>query len=256
MSVCVISQPRFFPGLHYLHRMMVADVFVIFDTVQFTPRHEENRAKLKTAQGLQWLTVPMRQSSREQLILDTHVDDSQAWQRKAGGTLDNLYRHAPYYKTYAPEIISILEAPHQTLPQLDRASWETALRLLGVTCRFVYASDLPVSGKGPRLLLDICKYLGSDVYLSGAFGREYLDVGEFAAEGVEVRFHEYTYPVYPQRFGDFVPFLSYLDMLFNIGLERDKVLAGGRMLSSDGSALAPQLSPASSAAGSLDEGIH
>lgn len=226
MSICVISQPRFFPGLHYLHRMMIADIFVILDTVQFTPRHEENRAKLKTPQGPQWLTVPMCQSSREQLIRNTYLDNSQPWQGKAIKTLNNLYGRAPYYKTYAPEIMSLLEAPYETLTQLDRASWEPALRLLGVTCQFVCASELPVTGKGPRLLLDICKYVGSNIYLSGGFGREYLNITEFAAEGVEVKFHEYNYPVYPQRFNDFVPFLSYLDMLFNIGLEPNKVLAG------------------------------
>ena len=230
MSICVISQPRFFPGLHYLYRMMVTDVFVIFDTVQFTPRHEENRAKLKTPQGTQWITVPMHKLSREQLIRDTRISNNQPWQKKAIKTLNHLYSKAPYYQTYSPEIISVLEAPHETLTQLDRASWEPALRLLEVTCQFVYASELPVSGRGPRLLLEICKYLGSNTYLSGAFGRDYLDVGEFTAEGVAVRFHEYSYPLYPQRFGDFVPYLSYLDMLFNTGLERDKVLAGGMML--------------------------
>jgi hypothetical protein len=226
MSICVISQPRFFPGLHYLHRMMIADIFVILDTVQFTPRHEENRTKLKTPQGPQWLTVPMRQFSREQPIRDTHLDNNQPWQDKAIKMLNNLYSRTPNYKTYAPEIISLLEAPYKTLTQLDRASWEPALRLLGITCEFVYASDLPMSGRGPQLLLDICKYLEANIYLSGAFGREYLNRADFAAAGVEVRFHEYNYPVYPQRFGDFVPFLSYLDMLFNIGLERDKVRLG------------------------------
>jgi len=230
MSVCIISQPRFFPGLHYLHRMMVADIFVILDTVQYNPRHEENRTKLKAPQGAKWLTVPMRQISREQLILHTHMDNGQPWQRKAIKTLKTLYSKAPRYEVYAPEINSILEEPHDTLVQLDRASWEPALRLLGITCQFVYSSELPVSGKGPRLLLDICKYLGSNIYLSGGFGREYLDIAEFAAEGIELRFHEYSYPVYPQRHGDFVPFLSYLDMLFNAGLERNKVLAGGKML--------------------------
>jgi len=228
--MCVISQPRFFPGLHYLHRMMVADIFVIFDTVQFTPRHEENRAKLKGPQGAQWLTVPTHRNSREQPILHTRLDNSQDWQTKAIKTLKTLYGKAPYYKTYAPEIIRVLEATYETLSQLDCATWEPTLQRLGITCRFVRASELPVSGRGPRLLLDICKHLGADLYLSGAFGREYLNVADFRAEGVEVRFHDYAYPVYRQCFGDFVPFLSYLDMLFNIGLERETVLAGGRVL--------------------------
>ena len=233
MTFCVISQPRFFPGLHYLHRMMLADVFVVLDTVQFSPRHEENRTKLKSAQGPQWLTVPMRKSGREQLILDTRIDNGHTWQRKAVKTLTHLYNKTPYYNTYSPEIIRILEAPHETLVELNRASWEPALRLLDVTCKFVCASELPVQGRGPRLLLDICKHLGANIYLSGAFGREYLDFAEFAAGGVKVRLHEYNYPVYLQRFGGFVPFLSYLDMLLNVGLDRDKVLAGGKILDAE-----------------------
>src|SRR5713226_4677162 len=109
MSTCVISQPRLFPGLHYLHRMMAADVFVIFDTVQYNPRHEENRAKLKTARGREWLTVPMPQASRGQLIRDTRIDDSQPWQRKAWRTIENLYGKAPCFAAHAAEIQKIVE---------------------------------------------------------------------------------------------------------------------------------------------------
>src|SRR3989449_11059860 len=125
MPACVISQPRFFPGLHYLHRMMVTDVFVVLDTVQFTPRHEENRAKLKGPQGPQWLTVPVRQSRRDQLIGEIRPDDTQPWPRKLIGTLNNLYAPAPCFQVHAPEIISILEHPHETLTELDRASWRS-----------------------------------------------------------------------------------------------------------------------------------
>jgi hypothetical protein len=225
MSMCVITQPRLFPGLHYLHRMMVADVFVIFDTVQFNPRHEENRAKVLTPRGPEWITVPMRQASREQRIHDTCIDDSQAWQRKAWGKIQGLYGKAPCFQEHAATIQQILEGPHKTLVELDQASWEPAFRLLGITCRFVRASELPMSGKGPRLLLDICKHLGADTYLSGMFGREYLDTAEFEREGVKVAFHQYEYPTYPQRQEGFVPYLSYLDALFNVGLDRNLVLA-------------------------------
>ncbi len=229
MPVCVISQPRFFPGLHYLHRMLVADVFVLLDTVQFTPRHEENRARLRTAQGADWLTVPVRQASREQLLRETRPDDSQPWRQKAVRTLQHLYGKAPHYRDHAPAVREVLEAPYETLTDLDRASWEPALRLLRPACRFVRASELPVPGKGPQLLLDLCKHLGADTYLSGAFGREYLDPAEFAREGVAVLFHEYHYPTYPQRGDGFVPYLSYLDALFNVGLDREWVLAGGKL---------------------------
>jgi len=210
--------------------MMVADVFVIFDTVQFNPRHEENRARLRTAQGSEWLSVPIRQRNREQLIRDTMIDNTQPWRRKAWGTIQRLYARTSGFDAHGPEIRAIIETPHATLLDLNHASWQPALRLLGINCRFVCSSQLPVSGNGPRLLLDICKHLGADTYLSGAFGREYLDGAEFAREGVEVLFHEYHPLVYRQRHEDFVPFLSYLDVLFNIGLDRALVLAGGRVV--------------------------
>jgi hypothetical protein len=209
--------------------MMVADIFVIFDTVQFNPRHEENRARLKDPHGASWLTVPTHRASREQLIRETRINDGQPWRPKAVQTLKHLYGKSPHYQSYAPEVLPILEAPHEALTDLDCASWGPALRRLGVPCRFVRASELPVSDKGWPLLLQICKYLGARTYLSGTFGKEYLDVAAFGREGVAVAFHEYQYPVYPQRFEGFVPFLSYLDMLFNAGLDREVVRAGGKV---------------------------
>ena len=230
MAVCVISQPRLFPGLHYLHRMMLADIFVIFDTVRFNPRHEENRAKLKSPQGVYWLTVPIANSSSRQAICCAEIDCSQTWSGKAIKTLSSFYRKAPFYDTCASEINKILEKPSEKLVHLDRDSWEPALYRLEIDCQFIYASDLPVEGKGPQLLLDICRYLNADTYLSGAFGRDYLDTTIFNSAGIEVRFHEYDYPIYPQRFGDFIPFLSYIDALLNADLDPDMISAGGKVL--------------------------
>ena len=102
------------------------------------------------------------------------------------------------------------------------------MKRLGIGCRFIRASELSVSGKGSRLLLDICNVVGADTYLTGAFGKEYLDLAEFSSHGVAVQIHEYCYPEYPQRFGTFVPYLSYIDMLFNNGLDREKVSEGNR----------------------------
>jgi hypothetical protein len=85
-----------------------------------------------------------------------------------------------------------------------------------------------VAGKGPALLVEICKHLNADRYLSGGFGREYLDAGQFSNAGIELAFHDYEYPVYPQSHEPFVPFLSYLDVLFNGGLQREMVMSGDK----------------------------
>ena len=229
MTACVISQPRFFPGLHYLHRMLVADIFVILDTVQYTPRHEENRTKVKTPQGAQWLTVPVNRKHREQRIVDTTVEQSKPWATKAIKTLNLLYGKAPYYQPYAQEISELLSKPYDNLSQLNWATWQPAIRGLDIACRFVLASDLPVTGQGSALLLNICRHLQADTYISGAFGRDYLERSQFAAANISIKFHDYRYPEYAQRFEPFVPFLSYLDMLFNTELDREIVMAGGQL---------------------------
>ena len=178
---------------------------------------------MRTPQGSQWLTVPVHKESRDQLIASTRIHRENNWQRDAVRTLAHLYGKTPFYDQYAAEVAGIIEAPHEHLVDLDQASWGPALRELSVECSFVCASALPVTGQGPQLLIDICKSLGADVYLSGPDGRKYIDTAAFAAAGVEVRFHEYEHPVYPQRFGEFMPWLSYLDMLFNAGLEGARV---------------------------------
>ncbi|MGW8284034.1 MAG: WbqC family protein [Gemmatimonadota bacterium] len=233
MTVCLISQPRLFPGLHYLHRLLVSDVFVVLDTVQFTPRHEENRTRLKAPDGARWLTIPMLKRSREQLISDTRIDQTQHWQRKAIHTLESLYGGSPGYPEHREEIEAILEAPHETLVDVTTASWGPALRALEPDCEILRASDLHATGSGQDLLLGICREVGADSYLSGAFGREYLDEGRFEESGIHVFYHDYEYPEYQQRFGEFVPYLSYLDVLFNVGLDRSLVESGGRIPGND-----------------------
>lgn len=219
MTVCVISQPRLFPGLHYLDRMRQADVFVVFDNVQFNPRHEENRFRVRTERGPDWVTASVEKGPRERRIADVRLNRAAPWVDDCKRTLERLYGDAERYSEHAEEVHAILDAPHERLVELDVASWNPALRALQPKCEFVAASALGCDGKGPQLLLDICKRVGADVYLSGGFGREYLDADMFRGEGVDVRFHEWEPKPYPQRRGGFEPFLSYLDMLFETGLE-------------------------------------
>jgi hypothetical protein len=203
-------------------------VFVVLDTVQFTPRHEENRTRLKAQDGARWMTIPMLRRSREQLISDTRIDHTQHWKRKASHTIEALYGASPRYAEYRDEVQTILESPHETLLDVTTASWGPALRLLEPGCEVLLASDLETTATGQDQLLEICREVGADAYLSGAFGKKYLDEDLFHDAGIRIHYHEYEYPEYPQRFGEFIPYLSYLDMLFNVGLDRQQVESGGQ----------------------------
>lgn len=222
MTRCVISQPRLFPGLHYLDRIIDADVFVVFDTVQYNPRHEENRARIKTAQGPQWLTVPMARTHRGQIIGDTLLSD-QPWRDRAIRTLRHAYAKAPNLVDGFDEVEKILASEHDSLVDLDLASWQPALNRLGATTSIRLASDLEAGGTGSEYLLRICQEVGATTYISGGFGRDYLDLDLFDRARITVEFHAYDHPTYDQLHGRFVPYLSYLDALFNVGLSRELI---------------------------------
>jgi hypothetical protein len=228
-TIC-ISQPRFFPSLHYLDRMLLCDVFVILDTVQFNPRHFENRTRLKSPQGVWWFTVPTIKASHKQLILDTRIDNRRQWQSDALKSIRHFYAGARMYQEHVEQIESLLSQEYSWLVDLDIASWGPALRSLTVECAFINASQLSATGSGNQLLVDICKELQGDTYLSGPFGRDYLHPELFRQAGIALKFHDYQCPEYVQRFGEFDGTVSYLDVLFNSEIDR-KFVGSGRCMS-------------------------
>lgn len=227
MTTCVISQPRLFPALHYLHRMLETDVFVVLDNVRFNPRHEENRTRLPAPDGHKWLTAPVRGEDRRALIRDVRVNTGPEWTASVHGVLRGIYRDASRFAEHEDEIMAIIEAGHGRLIDLTMASWEPAIQRLGITCEFVHASDIETSATGADQLIEICSAVGATHYVSGAFGRKYLDLNAFASRGITVGFHSFEPAPYPQTRPGWTPFLSYLDALVTVGLERGFLLPQG-----------------------------
>ena len=84
-------------------------------------------------------------------------------------------------------------------------------------------------GNKSELVLDMCKKLGATSYIFGAQGRNYADVDSFLDCGIKVYFQDYKHPVYPQLHGDFEPYMSVIDLLFNVGPESFDVLMSGNI---------------------------
>jgi hypothetical protein len=223
--IVTISQPRYLPWLGYFHRIASSDVFVILDTVQYSPRDWENRNRVKTDRGALWLTVPVRAPHRA-LIPDVLVDNVTPWARKHWRTLATFYKDAPFFAEYETALRETYE----------QRTWERlldlALHLISLHCgwlnidrtRFVRASQLGVSAAGSQLMLELCRAIRGTIYLSGPLGRNYLDESAFARAGIRVAYHDFVHPVYPQRFGEFIPGLAALDLLMNAGHDSRRVL--------------------------------
>lgn len=232
--IVVASQPRYLPSCGYLHRMLLADVFVYLDTVQYTPRDWENRNRVKSSGGPLWLTVPVVHTHRGQRILETVIDNSQDWTRKHLRALELNYRRAPHFDEVLPVLSRILERRWELLWELNVTLVDALLGFLGERVHWVRASELgPETATGQEFLIALCRRAGGDTYLSGPLGRNYIDAARFRAEGLGLAFHDYRPAPYAQLYGPFVPNLSAVDLLFNCGRASLAVLRTGNVTRAD-----------------------
>jgi hypothetical protein len=234
--ICCISQPRFFPGLHYLHRMMVSDVWIVLDTALFNREQEEHRCRIRTPSGSQrhadyrWMTVPIKRPRAGLELLPVEADDTQPWRRNMLDLLRATYGTATHFRETFPEVESAIMRSGAYLVGLDIDSWGPAAKRLPLDCEFRFASSYRGTGgwtdglTGSARLVELCQLAGCETYLSGPLGRDYLDVAAFKAAGIEVRYHDYQYP--PLEDGSRSPFYSYLDALFRRGLTPELVEEG------------------------------
>jgi hypothetical protein len=221
-------QPGYLPWVGYFDLIRRADIFVSYDHVQFDKHGWRNRNRIKCAHGVQWLTVPVRHRGLgPQRLLDVRIDDTRAWARKHVTSLQQCYASARYADDYLPALADVLLQPWQSLVELDLAVAGLMCGWLGLDERVVRSSELELCGNRSERLLDLCHRFGATRYLSGDSAKAYLDVELFAAAGVSVEWQAYAFPTYPQHHGEFEPYLSAIDLIFNCGPDSAAVLSGG-----------------------------
>jgi hypothetical protein len=217
-------QPAYLPWLGYLDKIARADVFVYLDTVQFEKNSFINRNRIKTAQGVQWLTIPVKTRGHLSATLrDTQIETGQDWRTKHLKAIAMNYRRAAHFPACFRQLESLLSDSQTNLAELCWAQLRFWLELFAIETHVVRASELDVLGTKSDLVLALCRHFGADHYLSGALGRDYLVVEDFRAAGVEVEFQQFAPPVYPQLWGDFVPALSVVDYWMNCGANAEVI---------------------------------
>jgi hypothetical protein len=219
-----ILQPGYLPWLGFFEQMNAADVFVLYDDVQFDKHGWRNRNRVKCSHGLQWLTVPVRQHGKPRIV-DVEVDSTKQWARKHIMSIRQCYAGAPHLEPYATELESVLTGTWRLLVDLDAAVIALLAGWLDVDTRVVRSSELPVAGERNERLVSLCRHFGGERYRSGEAARAYLDVELFEREGIEVEWQNLEHPVYPQLHGEFVSHLSTLDLILNCGDESAAVFA-------------------------------
>jgi hypothetical protein len=224
--IVAVHQPQYLPWLGYFDKIDRADIFVLLDTVQYKKNEWQNRNRIKTAAGPQWLTVPVTYRF-PQRISEVGINHRERWQHKQRQAIVSNYRKAPFWDGLAPLIEEILTPSWEMLAPLNIFVVKRLSEILGITTPLHVASQLAAFPEDPdERLIAITKHFGADVYLAGGGGRDYMDLDRYEKNGIKVLFQEYHHPVYEQRFGAFEPFMSVLDLLFNHGPDSLKILRG------------------------------
>jgi len=222
--IVAIHQPQYLPWLGYFDKMLRADVFCYLDTVQYKKNEWQNRNRIKTAEGWQWLTVPVTYRY-PQKIVEVGIDNTSNWARRHLQALYTNYRRAPFFERYIPLFEAVYSRRWENIAELNLSLIHCLREMLGIGNKAeARASALDCSEEPTDRLIDICRALGGDTYLAGAGAADYMDVKRFEQSGVRVITQSFEHPVYRQLFREFQPQLSIVDLIFNCGPESAEII--------------------------------
>jgi hypothetical protein len=224
-----IIQSNYIPWKGYFDIINSVDEFIFYDDVQYTKNDWRNRNKIKTSQGVQWITVPVFQTSLHQRICDTEIAFSN-WGKKHWQALQSNYAKAPFFQRYKPLFEDIYLNKHfKLLSELNYECIKAINQLLGIRTPLNYSQNFELQGDKNERLISLVKKLGGTVYLSGPAAKGYLDEVSFKSEGILVEWMDYLgYPAYNQRYPPFEHGVSIIDLIFNEGENATKFMKSFR----------------------------
>ena len=214
----VISQPMYFPWVGLLEQIKVADTFVHYTDVQFT-RGFYNRVQIKTPRGQQWMTIPLKNLHQQQKIDEVTINNDIEWREEHLNLLKTHYNGAPYQQEMLKLVEDVFEEPLHLLSDVSVKSTMALARYfeLDSNTSFFVSRQLGIVGKSSRRLCDISHKFHAKTYITGHGARNYLDHHLFEHNGIDVEYMNYQCTPYPQLHGEFIPYVTGLDLIANCG---------------------------------------
>lgn len=223
-----IHQPNYLPWIGFFDKLDQVDQFVLLDNADHSKSGFLNRNKIKTPQGELLLTVPLK--NKEIPINEIQIANNKNWQMSHWKSIETNYKKCPFWGDYSDGFEQIYQKKWEKIATFNIALIEHIKSLLTITTDLLLASDFQIDfGKSNARNVNITSYLKGDIYLSGTGAQVYNDPSEFEAQQIQLIYQNFNHPVYPQRWGDFQPNLSIIDMLFNCGPETINILRKNRL---------------------------
>ena len=213
-----IHQPQYMPWLPYFSKIASCDTFVFLDDVQFQKNGIQNRNQLKNSQGKFWLTVPVSVKLGENINRINSIDSG--WRKKHVKSIENNYSRSKNFNFFSDYIKDIILNHDPSLINLNVSLIKIICEeYFGLNTKFVMQSELNVDGNGSDLILNTCKALDAEKYISGPGGKNYINEDKFLDNNISIEYMDNQLPgYYPQQHEKvgYIDDLSALDFILNV----------------------------------------
>tara|TARA_B110001454_G_scaffold218723_1_gene247614 strand:+ start:1798 stop:2463 length:666 start_codon:yes stop_codon:yes gene_type:complete len=218
MKTVAIHQPNFMPWLQFFDKMKKCDQFVFLDDVQYEKNGWQNRHKIRTSDDSLWITIPVK-SHLNLKLNQTKIDYTHNWFEKHRKSFLMNYSKAKYFDNNWKSIEKIFDMNYENIIHLNLDVIEFIKKKFNIKTKTILSSELDITSNGSKRIIDICKKLDADIYLSGRGlpGKKYIDENDFEINNVQLQYQNFIHPEYEQCYPLFVPNLTSLDLLFNQG---------------------------------------
>jgi hypothetical protein len=220
-KIVVIHQPDFIPYLGFFHRLLYADIFIILDDVQFLRRGWHHRDIIKTKDGRKWITLGIKKTDQDTKINEIYLNDEK-WKKQHLSIIEQNYKKASYFKEIFPFIENLYKQDYEKMIDMNLASIKILLELFDINIDIHFSSSYKINTKSNQLLSDLLKKVDATHYLSGIGAKDYFDPSPFEKAHIKIIWQEFKHPIYSQLHGEFIPYLSSIDLLFNCGIKKSR----------------------------------
>ncbi len=213
-----IIQSSYIPWKGYFDLIRSVDLFIFHDDLQYTKQDWRNRNRIKTENGVSWLTIPCGKNEKR-LICDVELKDP-SWQRKHWNIIKANYRKAPFFKVYQEFFEDLyLGRQWKNLSKLNQYTIKSLCReFLAIKTTFDDSRKYNLQHKKNSRLLELLANFDTKEYISGPGARDYIIEETFDEANIKLTWMDYSgYPEYKQLHGDFESRVSIVDLLFNCG---------------------------------------
>jgi hypothetical protein len=188
----VLLTTAYLPSLAYLREVLHADEVVLEGQEHFVKQSYRNRCEILTANGRLSLSIPLGKQADKEITARKRISYAENWQQQHWRTITSAYKGSPYFEFFEDELRPFYEQRFEFLMDYNTALLKSVLHILRVRKEIRFTEQYEPHPSGIRDL------------------RALLQTAE-----ASITPHYQVFSIG----SDFVPGLSCIDALFNIGLE-------------------------------------